>query len=68
MRTTWFTSVDARGGFPVVTPERVKVRFPSGDTECAAWHYSRGERSLRNHGRRLRGDQGAWHRRFRFHL
>ena len=22
-----------------MTPERVKVRFPSGDTECAAWHY-----------------------------
>jgi fermentation-respiration switch protein FrsA (DUF1100 family) len=22
-----------------VTPERVKVRFRSGDTDCAAWHY-----------------------------
>ena len=22
-----------------MTPERVKVRFPSGDTECSAWHY-----------------------------
>src|SRR4051794_41892589 len=23
----------------VVSPDRHKVRFPSGDTTCAAWHY-----------------------------
>jgi uncharacterized protein len=33
------TAENGAGRLPGPAAERVKVRFPSGDTECAAWHY-----------------------------
>src|SRR3954453_22630623 len=29
-----------RNHMPMTPPQRQKVRFPSGDTTCAAWHYA----------------------------
>src|SRR3954447_20256929 len=32
--------VSLRNHMPMTPPQRQKVRFPSGDTTCAAWHYA----------------------------
>ena len=39
LRTTWFTSAERSSGQTGASMERQKIRFTSGDTECAAWHY-----------------------------
>ena len=45
-----------------VSVQRQKVRFISGGTECAGVALPGRQRRVRDHGRRVRGDQGAGHR------